>query len=161
MSINYIIAVSSSPPGGLDAIVDGRFGRCPFFTLVEVVDGNIKLLEVVANGGMNAMGGAGMQAAQLVGSKQANVVITGHLGPNAYTALASLNMKKVIGAMGMNVRQAVEGFLNGTLKETSQATVQSHFGMGSGRGMGGGGGRGMGGGGGRGAGGGGRGTGGI
>jgi len=147
MSENYIIAVSSSQPGGLEASVDGRFGRCPFFTIVEVIDGNMKQLEIAANGGMNAMGGAGMQAAQLVGNKKSNVVITGHLGPNAFTALSSLGMKMIVGATGMNVKQAVEGFLNGTLKETNQATVQSHHGMGGGRGMGGGGGgRGMGGG---------------
>ena len=145
LSENNIIAVSSSQPGGLEAQVDGRFGRCPFFTLVEVIDGSIKQLEVVENGGMNAMGGAGMQAAQLVGNKKANVVITGHLGPNAYTALSSLGMKMIIGATGMTVKQAVEAFLNGTLKETNQATVQSHFGMGGGGGRGMGGGRGTGG----------------
>ncbi len=136
MSEKYLIAVSSSPPGGLDAIVDGRFGRCPFFTLVEVIAGKIKLLEVIQNGGMNAMGGAGMQAAQLIGNKKANVVITGHLGPNAYTALSSLCMKMIVGAIGMSVEQAVEGFLSGALKETTQATVQSHFGMGGGGGRG-------------------------
>jgi len=152
MSDKKIIAVSSMPPGGLEAQVDGRFGRCQFFTFLEVENKNIKLLEVVQNPAMNAMGGAGMQAAQLVGNKGTNVVITGNLGPNAFTALSSLGMEMIVGAMGMTVNQAVLKYLDGTLKATETSTVQSHYGMGGGggRGMGGGGGRGMGGGGGRG-----------
>ncbi|MEM2984874.1 MAG: hypothetical protein QXL24_06595 [Candidatus Jordarchaeaceae archaeon] len=30
------IAVSSQTPNGLDAIIDARFGRCPFFIIVEL-----------------------------------------------------------------------------------------------------------------------------
>ncbi|MHA1785558.1 MAG: NifB/NifX family molybdenum-iron cluster-binding protein [Candidatus Helarchaeota archaeon] len=153
MSEKKIIAISTSSSEGLDAQVDGRFGRCPYFTFVEVENNNLRLLEVIPNAAMNAMGGAGMQAAQLVGNKNANVVITGNLGPNAYTALSTLGMKMITGALGITVREAVEKYLRGDLKETDNATVQSHFGMGgggrgmggSGRGMGGGG-RGMGGG---------------
>ncbi|NHI92567.1 MAG: dinitrogenase iron-molybdenum cofactor biosynthesis protein [Candidatus Lokiarchaeota archaeon] len=145
MSKNLIIVISSSPPGGLEAQVDGRFGRCQYFTFVKVENDDIKLLEIAQNPGVSAMGGAGMQAAQFVGNKKADAVITGNLGPNAFTALSSLGMKMIVGAMGITVKEAVKRFLDGSLKETDTATVQSHYGMGGGRGMGGGG-RGMGGG---------------
>jgi predicted Fe-Mo cluster-binding NifX family protein len=36
------IAVSSISPGGLDALIDHRFGRCEFFTIIEAENNQIK-----------------------------------------------------------------------------------------------------------------------
>jgi predicted Fe-Mo cluster-binding NifX family protein len=74
------IAVSATG-GSLDAQIDPRFGRCSYFVVVE---SETMKFETVANTASGAMGGAGIQAAQLVANRGAQVVLTGKAGPNAF-----------------------------------------------------------------------------
>jgi len=126
------IAVSASGPG-LDAPVDFRFGRCPYFVIVDVENGVIKSFEVIQNPAMSAFSGAGIQAAQLVANKGVNVVITGNMGPNAYGVLSSAGIQIVTATPGITVREAVQKYLNGELKPL---TGPGPGGFGRGRGMG-------------------------
>ena len=138
--------------GGLEDQVSPVFGRCPTFTFVDVEDKEIKNVEVIPNEFAGAMGGAGIQAAQLVANKGANVVIAGNYGPNAYPILNQAGIS-VVSAQG-NVKDVIMKHVNGELPEITQSTAPRFGGMGmgrgGGRGMGRGGGRGMGRGGGRG-----------
>ena len=143
------IAVSATS-GNLDAQIDPRFGRCPYFV---IVDPETMKFETVQNASQSAPSGAGIQAAQIVANKGAEVVLTGNVGPNAFQALSSFGIKIITGALG-TVREAVEKFKSGQLTGTSAPTTPMGFGAGggSGMGMGRGMGRGGGGGGGRGGG---------
>jgi predicted Fe-Mo cluster-binding NifX family protein len=125
------ICVSASA-NSLDASVDPRFGRCPYFI---IVDSETMQFEVVPNPALGAIGGAGIQAAQIIASKGAKVVITGNVGPNAFQALSAAGIKIIIGAYG-TVREVVEKYRRGELKETNSPTVGGHFGMGMGGGRG-------------------------
>jgi len=118
--------------GSLDAQVDPRFGRCPYFV---IVNSDTMRFEAVPNVALGAMGGAGIQAAQTVASKGANVLITGNVGPNAFQSLSAAGIKVVTGAFG-TVREVVEKYKRGELKEVGAPTVRGHFGMGMGRGRG-------------------------
>ena len=122
----YVSAVANS----LDAKVDPRFGRCPYFL---VVDSETMQFEAVPNMASGAMGGAGIQAAQTIAGKGVKVLITGSIGPNAFQALSATGIKIMTGASG-TVREVVEKYKKGELKETSAPTVHGHFGMGRGRG---------------------------
>ena len=118
---------------GLDAQLDPRFGRCPYFV---IVDSETMKFEAIPNTATGAMGGAGIQAAQTAASKRVEVLITGNVGPNAFQALSAAGIKIVTGAFG-TVRDVVERYERGELKgETSAPTVRGHFGMGVGRGRG-------------------------
>jgi len=129
------VAVSSSGRG-LESAVDPRFGRCPYFIVVET---ETMAFEAVANASVGAAHGAGIQAAQLVASMGVSVVITGNMGPNAFNALQAAGVRAMTGAAG-TVREAVERFKRGELRESSRPTVGGHFGLGGrGRGRGGGG----------------------
>ncbi len=44
--------------------------------------------------------GAGVQAAQIVASNKATVVITGNVSPNAYQGLSAANIEIYVGAKG-------------------------------------------------------------
>ena len=123
--------------GGLEDQVFPVFGRCPTFTFVDVEDKEIKNVEVIPNEFAGAMGGAGIQAAQLVANKGANVVIAGNYGPNAYPILNQAGIS-VVSAQG-NVKDVIMKHVNGELPEITQSTAPRFGGMGMGRG----GGRGM------------------
>jgi predicted Fe-Mo cluster-binding NifX family protein len=125
------ICVSASA-NSLDASVDPRFGRCPYFI---IVDSETLQFEAVPNPASGAVGGAGIEAAQIIASKGAKVVITGNVGPNAFQALSAAGIKIITGAYG-TVREVVEKYRRGELKETSSPTVGGHFGMGMGGGRG-------------------------
>ena len=131
------VAVSATGED-LDTQIDPRFGRCQYFIIVET---DSMEYEAVPNASAMATGGAGIQAAQNVASMGVEAIITGNVGPNAFQTLSASGIKIVTGANGI-VRDAVERYKKGELKETGSPTVGGHFGMGGG----GGGGRGMGGG---------------
>jgi len=122
----------SAVANNLDAQVDPRFGRCPYFV---IVDSETMQFEAIPNVVSGAMSGAGIQAAQTMASKGVKVLITGNVGPNAFQALAAASIKVVVGAFG-TVRQVVEKYKKGELRETGSPTVSGHFGMGMGRGRG-------------------------
>jgi predicted Fe-Mo cluster-binding NifX family protein len=121
------VAISSTGPS-LDSQVDPRFGRCPYFIIVEA---DTMDFEAVENPNVMAMGGAGIQSAQLVANKGAEVVLTGNCGPNAFQTFSAAGVKIVVGVVG-TVKDAVERFKRGELQTTTQPSVASHFGMGQG-----------------------------
>ena len=126
------IAISSSGKD-LDSQIDPRFGRCQYFIFV---DPETMEFEVSENEGLMAMGGAGVQAAQLVAQKGTTALITGNLGPNAASALSASGIRVYL-VPGGTIKDVIEGYRSGSLREASGATVPPHFGMGGGRGMGG------------------------
>jgi predicted Fe-Mo cluster-binding NifX family protein len=143
------IAVSSTGPT-LEDPVDPRFGRCPFFLIVNPATMEF---EALPNANARLGGGAGIQSAKFVIEKGATVILTGSCGPNAVQVLEQGSVHIVTGISGI-VTQVVQQFAAGSLKPSNTAQTTGRFSGGGGRGMGGSGGRGMGGGGGRGMGGG-------
>lgn len=125
------IALTSTGPD-LSAQVDPRFGRCPYFLFV---DPETMKFEAVENPNVGAMGGAGIQSAQLVANKGAEAVLTGSCGPNAFQTLQAAGVKVITGVVG-TVRDAIERYKSGQLRPTPAPNVPSHFGMGYGQPMG-------------------------
>jgi len=120
--------VVSSTGKDLDSQIDPRFGRCAYFI---VVDTDTMDYEAFDNGNLALGGGAGIQSAQFVASKGAQVVITGNCGPNAVRTLAAASVEVIVGQSG-SVRHAVEDFKSGRLKVTTEPNVSDHYGMGGG-----------------------------
>jgi len=125
------VAVTTSGED-LSGPVEPRFGRCPRFI---VVDTETMEFEVIQNTAVSSAHGAGIAAAQLVASRGVKAVLTGNVGPNAYSALSSSGIQMVTGVSG-TVGDAVKRFSSGELQSTSGPTVGGHFGTG-GRGGGG------------------------
>lgn len=109
----------------LGSQVDPRFGRCPYFI---IVDSDSMDFEAIANNQTMAAGGAGIQAAQLVAGKNVGAVLTGNIGPNAYNALNAAGVIIMTDVSGV-VKDAVDRYLAGEFETTQRPTVQSHFGM--------------------------------
>jgi len=125
--IEMKICVSASS-NSMDANVDPRFGRCPYFV---IVNSETMKFDIVSNDSTNAAHGAGIQAAQTVVNSGAKVVITGNVGPNAFKVLSATGIKVLTGVSG-SISQAIKKFKNGELQETNNPTVGGHFGMGKG-----------------------------
>jgi predicted Fe-Mo cluster-binding NifX family protein len=107
----------------LDVSVDPRFGRAAYLT---IIDSESMAFEVIPNAAAGAMGGAGIQAAQMLAKKGVKVLITGNVGPNAFQALKSAEIEMVVGASG-TVREVIEKYKTGELKKTDVPTVSGHF----------------------------------
>lgn len=123
------IAVSASV-ADLDTPVDPRFGRAACFL---IVDPETMQFEAVKNPNVSAAGGAGIQSAQLIADKGAQVVLTGNVGPNAVQTLQAANVRIITGTSG-KIRDAIEQYKQGKLQPTDEATVSTNFGRAGGRG---------------------------
>ncbi len=129
-----------------NAAVEPRFGRCQQFVIIDTESMQCEILD---NPNVVASGGAGIQTAQLLASKDVQAIITGNCGPNAFMTLEAAGIQVFIGATG-TVQDSVEQYKHGQLQSASQANVSGHFGdnrtpgQGRGRGMGSGMGRGRG-----------------
>ena len=111
----------------LESPLDPRFGRCPYFLIVETDDLSF---EAVANPNVSRDSGAGIQAAQLVADQGARFVVTGNCGPNAYQTLSAAGLGVIVGCSG-TVRDVVENFKAGRYSAAEQPNVASHFGVGA------------------------------
>jgi len=120
------VAVTSIGPT-LDDQVEARFGRCPYFL---IVDTDSMQFEAVANPNLTLGGGAGIQSAQMMAEKGVSHVLTGNCGPNAFRVFGEAGIAVLVGVTGPT-RQAVERFKAGGFSSASAANVQSHFGMGA------------------------------
>lgn len=122
------IAISSSGQD-LEATVDPRFGRCPYFVFVDT---ETMELEKEENQGNSASGGAGIAAAQQIAAKKPGAVLTGHCGPNAFNVLTAAGIEVFTDISG-TVNEAVRQYQSGSLTATKQADASPHAGMGQGR----------------------------
>ena len=75
---------------------------------------------------LNAPQGAGIQAAQAVYQLGAREVITGHVGPKAFTTLRAAGIAVYLAASG-TVKEAVEQFQAGRLQLAENANVEGHW----------------------------------
>jgi len=121
------IAITSAGTD-LNSNVDPRFGRTPYFL---IVDTDTMQFEAIENPNLNAMGGAGIQSAQLVANKGVEVVLTGSCGPNAFQTLQAAGTKVITGVVG-TVSEAIERYKSGQLNPITGPNVGSHYGMGYG-----------------------------
>jgi len=117
------IAVTSTGPD-LESEVDPRFGRAPYFLIVESETFDFEALDNKEN--VNALKGAGIQAAGMVSNKGAEVLLTGFCGPNAFKVLKAAKIG-VANNAGGTVRGAVEAYLDGKLPLADGADVEGQW----------------------------------
>lgn len=117
----------SSTGKTLEDNVDLRFGRCPYFLIVDIEDKEIKNVHAKENSATGQAGGAGIAAAQTVAEEKVEAVITANVGPRAFDVFNQLGIKVYKGEG--TVKDAVEKFMRGELNEISNATGPQHEGM--------------------------------
>ena len=113
------IAISSTGKG-LESQVDVRFGRCPYFVIVEIEDKKIKNEKTINNTAVAQFGGAGITAAQIIANEKVDAIITQNLGPKALGVLQQLEIKIYQGSG--KIKEVIQQLIDGNLKKISTAT---------------------------------------
>jgi predicted Fe-Mo cluster-binding NifX family protein len=99
------IAISAMG-GSLDSQVSEKFGRAPYFILVDT---DTMKFTPILNNAESMQGGAGPEAVRQLAAQGVTTVLTGQLGPNAKTALEAAKITAVTGISGAKtVRQAAQ-----------------------------------------------------
>ncbi|MCD4778926.1 MAG: NifB/NifX family molybdenum-iron cluster-binding protein [Candidatus Omnitrophica bacterium] len=120
-----MIICITSEGNNLDSKVDQRFGRAQYFIFYN---DETSQFEAVQNENVSGTGGVGVQSGQLVAGKQAKIVLTGSVGPNASQTLESSGIDVVLNVEG-SVKEAIERFQNGELKTTEGPNAEEKSGL--------------------------------
>ncbi|GAB6157124.1 NifB/NifX family molybdenum-iron cluster-binding protein [Desulfotomaculum varum] len=115
------IAVSSSGMS-LEDNLNPRLGRCEYFVIHHEETGQYTAIE---NAGRFSVGAAGIATASLLNEQGVDVLITGNVGPNAFTALQAAGIKVFTGATG-SVQDALQDYRAGKLSEAAGPNVGPH-----------------------------------
>jgi predicted Fe-Mo cluster-binding NifX family protein len=107
----------------LSSQVDDRFGRAPWFVIVDTTTGDV---EAIQNEGAGELSGAGPKAAETMAKREVDCLITGHCGPNAFAALTAYGIDVIVGTKS-TVAEAIEEFKSGKLKATKRPDVKGHW----------------------------------
>ena len=115
------IGVSSSGEG-IESQVDVRFGRCPYFVIVDVDEEGKKIKEskTIKNTAAGQFGGAGVSASQLVGNEKVDAVIGSNVGPRAFQVLNQLGIE-IYEGQG-KIKDVIQELLEGKLEKIGEAT---------------------------------------
>lgn len=108
----------------LNSPLDPRFGRARYLLVVDLESGDWSVQDNSVN--LNALQGAGLQTAKRVVETGAKAVVTGHVGPKAFSALQAGGVKVYTGATG-SVSDAVEQFKAGRLQAAASPDVEGHW----------------------------------
>lgn len=108
------IAISSID-NNIESDVSDIFGRCPYFTVVQMKDDKIEKTEFIKNENINQNSGAGVSVAKLMADENVNAVITGNVGPRALDILKQFNIE-VYSGKGI-IKNIIEEFINGKLEK--------------------------------------------
>ena len=117
------IAVTSKGTD-LDSQVDPRFGRAAFILIVDSETFNFEVMDNKEN--VNALKGAGIQAASMVNDRGAEILLTGFCGPKAFQVLKAAKIG-VANDAGGSVKDAVKAYLDGKLPLSDKANVEGHW----------------------------------
>ncbi len=110
--------------------VDERFGRCPFFVLV---DADSLALEVFKNPGPAERDAVGILACQMLIEKGADAVAVKNIGHNALVSLTGGGVRVYVGAEG-SILDTIERLKKGRLDPAETATVGFQDGLTEGEG---------------------------
>jgi len=108
----------------LDAPLDSRFGRAPKFLVYDLEANAFTVIDNEQN--MNAVQGAGIQAAEAVSRLGAEAVVTGHCGPKAFRVLSAAGIR-VFNTDALTVAAALEQYRAGKITEAKSADVEGHW----------------------------------
>jgi len=111
------IAVAVEDNNGLDARMSQHFGRCPYYILVDAVNGEIGEVRAVENPFYGSHGDPG-EVPAFIKQCGARVIIAGGMGPKAIGFFEQFGIQVVTGVSGA-VREVLQLYLDGQIQGAS------------------------------------------
>ncbi len=109
------IAFSCEDENGLNSEMSMHFGRCPFFTLIDIEEGKMTNVQVVTNPAFeNHVPGV---VPKFINDQQANVMIAGGMGPKAINMFNDFGIDVATG-VGGKVEKVLNAYLEGRVQGT-------------------------------------------
>lgn len=110
----------------LGSKVDRSFGRARWFVVLDLEEGTFQAHSNKQN--VDAPQGAGIQAARNIADLEAEAVLTGNVGPNAFRTLNAASVKIFIFSKSVEtVEEALSEWKAGSLEEVTDATIEGHW----------------------------------
>jgi len=107
------IAVPSDGQGGLDGLRAGHFGHCDVFTLVDIEDGKIKDVSILAN--KEHVQGGCMVPVQLLAENRVQRLVVGGIGMRPLMGFKQVGIDVYYDGERRDIRPVVEDMIAGTL----------------------------------------------
>jgi predicted Fe-Mo cluster-binding NifX family protein len=99
----------------LDSLTEERFGRAPYFIILESETGSF---EAIQNPYADGAGGVGPKAAQLLIAKEVKALISGQVGGNAREVLAAAGIAMYTVQAGGSVKDAFNQFTKNAIEQS-------------------------------------------
>ncbi len=119
--MKIVITAQGATP---DSPLDTRFGRASNFLIYDDATGTWESVSNEQN--MQALQGAGVQAATTVANTGGKVLISGHCGPKAFRTLRAAEID-VYSSSAATAEQALKAFQRGELVKLNDADVEAHW----------------------------------
>ncbi len=100
---------------GLEGLMSGHFGRCPYYTLVDVEKDTVKNVAVIENPYVNNH--IPGKVPEFVRDQAAHVMIAGGMGPKAIDLFSGFGIEVHTGVSG-RVKDALDAYLRGEVRGT-------------------------------------------
>ena len=107
------LAIPSEGEGGLDGVRAGHFGHCDVFTCIDIEDGKIGAVRIVAN--KEHVQGGCMVPVQLLAQEGVNAIVVGGIGMRPLMGFRQMGIDVYHDAERRDIRPVVEDFAAGTL----------------------------------------------
>lgn len=107
------IAVPSEGQGGLDGLRAGHFGHCDVFTLVDIEDGQIKEVTILAN--KEHVQGGCMVPVQLLAENKVQRLVVGGIGMRPLMGFKQVGIDVYYDGERRDIRPVVEDMMSESL----------------------------------------------
>jgi predicted Fe-Mo cluster-binding NifX family protein len=118
------IAVPSEAPGGMDSARSGQFGRSPTFTIVDILDGSVNNVNVVANDPGDPSGW--LSPVLLLGERMVDLVIVAGIDKRPLLHCLQAGIRVFAGEDRPDVRSVIDGFLEAELSPIGPDAMSVH-----------------------------------
>lgn len=109
-----IVAIPSSLPGGLEAALGAHFGHCDLYTLVDIVEGEVKDVRTLPN--VPHQQGGCMAPVNHLAQNGVQVLIAGGMGMRPLMGFNQVGIAVFHGGGAQTVGEALNGLLSGRLQ---------------------------------------------
>lgn len=108
----------------MESEVDPRFGRARWFAIIDLEANEQTFFDNSEN--LNASQGAGIQTSRMLAEQKVECVITGNIGPNAYSTLeaAGIGIYRIAGG---TLQEALKKLSSGELAKSEGSNVKGHW----------------------------------